>query len=72
MFDGTCVTTALLRVCTVTGSAQISVTAVESRKVVEPSVIFITVKSEMVSTVLVSLKTFQNVDQKCTFPGGVK
>ena len=72
MFDGTCMTITLLRVCTLMGAARISVTATYSRKAVEPSVTFVRVKSEMVSTTLASLKTFQNVNQKCTFPGGVK
>lgn len=71
VFDGTCVTITLLRMCTLMGSARISITTVYSRKVVEPSVISITVKSQIVSTVLAHLKTFQNVDQKCTFPGEV-
>lgn len=72
MFDGTCETRTLLRECVLMGSARISVTAAYSRKAVEPSVIFIAVKSETVSTALASLKTFQNVYQKCTFPSGVK
>lgn len=72
MFDGTHVTITLLRVCMLTGSAQFSVTAVYSRKVVEPPITSITVKSEMVSAVLARLKTFQNAYRKCTFPGGAK
>lgn len=72
MFDGTRMTITLLKVCTLMDSAWISVTGGYSRKVVELSVIFITMKNEMVSTALVSLKTFQNVDQKYAFPGGLK